>query len=83
LFNECDTPNRQKRQKMNYLHKLYEFTTIEEGEKNLDEAIELREKMGGVLFYEILNQDVHEIRLKLESIRTDEREKNINESNNS
>jgi hypothetical protein len=50
---------------MNFLDKLAEFSTIEEGEKNLKEAIEMRDKMGGALYWNIVNDDCKEIEFKL------------------
>jgi hypothetical protein len=54
---------------MNYLHKLYEFTTVEEGEKNLEEARGIRNQMGGQLYYGILSDDCREIEDKLEKLK--------------
>ena len=46
---------------MNYLQQFAEFTTIEEGMQNLKKAVELRDKMGGALYYNIMNEDCCEI----------------------
>lgn len=54
---------------MNYLHESLEFTTIEEGEKQLADAYAIRDKMGGALYYGILTEDCHEIAQKLEGLR--------------
>jgi hypothetical protein len=54
---------------MNYLQHLAEFTTVEEGEKNLKEAIAQKNKMGGAMYYNILNDDCIEINNKLENLK--------------
>lgn len=54
---------------MNYLEKFGEFKTIEQGEKNLKEAYNLRDQMGGALYWTILNDDCREISQKLEDLR--------------
>jgi hypothetical protein len=54
---------------MNYLHKNLVFETIEEGEKQLQEAISVRNKMCGDLYYRILDDDCNEIRNKLLSLK--------------
>ena len=61
---------------MNYLHQYAEFTTIEEGRKSLNEAIKLRNQMGGALYFGILSADIFEIRMKLEKLEREEKEKN-------
>lgn len=50
---------------MNYLNRLLEFDTIEQGEKNLKEAENLRDSMCGGLYYKIMSDDCDEIRDKL------------------
>ena len=54
---------------MNYLEKFWEFKTIEDGEKNLKEAYNLRDQMGGALYWNILNDDCKEISQKLEDLK--------------
>lgn len=54
---------------MNYLHKNLEFTTVEEGEKQLAEARSIRDTMGSQLYFGILSEDCYEISLKLEELR--------------
>lgn len=55
---------------MNYLHKNLEFDTVEEGEKQLAAAEEVRDKMGGALYYGILSDDCNEIRRKLDRLKS-------------
>ena len=50
---------------MNYLGHLADFSTIEEGEAAIKEAIALRDKMGGALFWGAVNEDVEELKNKL------------------
>lgn len=50
---------------MNHLNHLLEFTTVEEGEKNLKEAEAIRDSMGGALYWNIVNDDCEEIKQKL------------------
>ena len=45
-----------------------DFETVEEGMKKLKDAISIRDKMGGALYYNILNDDCYEIAQKLVSI---------------
>lgn len=59
---------------MNYLQKNLEFTTVEEGEKQLADAYAIRDKMGGALYYGILTEDCHEIAMKLERLRREQKE---------
>lgn len=54
---------------MNYLQKNLEFTTVEEGEKQLAKAEHLRDSMVGALYYSILSDDCNEIRRKLERLK--------------
>lgn len=42
-----------------------DFETVEEGMEKLKEAISIRNKMGGALYYNILNDDCYEIAQKL------------------
>jgi DNA-binding MarR family transcriptional regulator len=53
---------------MHYLHKYLEFTTIDEGKKKLEEARNLRNQMGGALFYGIVSEDCREIEDKLNAL---------------
>jgi hypothetical protein len=53
---------------MNFLYKFLEFTTIKKGRKKLKEAYDLRDKMGGALYYNALNDDCKEISAKLEKL---------------
>lgn len=59
---------------MNYLQKNLEFTTVEEGEKQLADAYAIRDKMGGALYYNILTDDCHEIAMKLERLKSEQKE---------
>ncbi len=61
---------------MNYLQNLANFTTVEDGEKNLAEAILQRNKMGGAMYYNILNDDCIEIAQKLERLKSKEHKTN-------
>ena len=61
---------------MNYLHKLYNFTTIEEGKENVKKALELRDSMGGNLYWNICNDDYLEIKKKLTDMEAEEFLKN-------
>ena len=61
---------------MNHLQKLLEFTTVEQGEINLKEAIKLRDQMGGALYWNILNDDCIEISRKLTQLKNAELNKN-------
>lgn len=54
---------------MNYLHHLLNFSTTEEGEKNWQKAVEIRDSMGCALYYSILTEDVLEIQWKLDELR--------------
>jgi hypothetical protein len=57
---------------MNFLHKNLEFTTVEEGEKQLADAEKIRDSMGGALYYSILTDDVEEIKSKLQQLKISE-----------
>lgn len=54
---------------MNYLHRFLVFDTVEQGEKNLDEAIKIRNSMGGAMYYNIVNDDCIEIYRKLQTLK--------------
>ena len=54
---------------MNYLHNLLDFDTVEQGEKNLKEAVELQRSMIGWLYRSILADDCGEIAEKLDKLR--------------
>jgi len=56
---------------MNYLNKLFEFTSIEDGKKNLKEAYSIRDQMGGALYWNAVNHDCKEIAQKLEDLKRD------------
>jgi len=60
---------------MNNLDKFAEFTTVEEGENKLKEAYILRDKMGGALYWNIVNDDCKEIAQKLEELKRNEKNK--------
>lgn len=51
---------------MNYLSN--QFPTVEEGIKALKEAVAIRDRMGGAMFYNILNDDCCSIANKLVSM---------------
>jgi hypothetical protein len=51
---------------MNYLS--IDFKTLEEGIRALKEAVEIRDKMGGAMYYNILNDDCCSIANKLTSM---------------
>lgn len=57
---------------MNMLNK--DFETVEDGMEKLKEGISIRNKMGGALYYNILNDDCYEIASKLVSIGADRSE---------
>jgi hypothetical protein len=59
---------------MNYMHRLADFDTIEQGEKNLAEATGIRDQMGGNLYWNICNDDCREISMKLEELRRKKQE---------
>lgn len=61
---------------MNYLERFWEFKTIEQGEKNLKEAYNLRDQMGGALYWNALNDDCKEISQKLEDLRRNDKDQN-------
>lgn len=54
---------------MNYMHRLADFDTVAQGEKNLSEAEGIRDQMGGNLYWNICNDDCCEIRVKLEKLK--------------
>lgn len=54
---------------MNYLDKYLEFDTVEDGEKKLTEAQALRDKMGGALYWNALNDDCQEIKNKIWNLK--------------
>jgi len=53
---------------MNHLQNLAKFTTKEEGLKALKEAVDLRDKMGGAMYWNMMNDDCVEIANKLRRI---------------
>lgn len=57
---------------MNFLQHLLEFDTVETGKKNLKEAADLYDKMGGGLYRSILHEDIMEIREKLNNMENTE-----------
>ena len=57
---------------MNFLNKNLDFTTVEEGEKQLKDAFAIRDKMGGVLYYNALTDDCYEISQKLERLKREQ-----------
>lgn len=46
---------------MNYMQDKLQFETYEEGIENLKKAVEIRNKMGGAMYYNIMNDDCCEI----------------------
>ena len=54
---------------MAFLEHLIDFTTVEEGEQNLQKALKLRDLMGGALYYNVINDDCIEIERKLIKIK--------------
>ena len=54
---------------MHYLHKFMEFTTVEEGEQCLKDAVNLQHVMVGPLYSKILADDCIEISKKLEALK--------------
>lgn len=50
---------------MEYLHKNLAFDTYEEGIEQLKAAVAIRNKMGGQLYFNILNDDCVEIANKI------------------
>lgn len=46
---------------MNYLHENLKFETFEEGLEQLKKAVAIRNKMGGAMFWNIMNDDCCEI----------------------
>lgn len=61
---------------MNFMRKLYDFTTIEEGKENLEKALSIRDSMGGDLYWNICNADCEEIGRKLADMESKEYFKN-------
>jgi hypothetical protein len=57
---------------MNNLHHLLEFDTVEEGEQKLQSALNIRDQMGGALYWNICNDDCIEIKMKLEALKRKE-----------
>lgn len=49
-------------------HLINNFTTIEEGISALKKAVDLRDQMGGAMYYNMLNDDCCEIARKLKSM---------------
>jgi len=64
---------------MNHLHRFLNFTTVEEGEKNLKEAIKLQQSMCGWLYSSILADDCCEIAEKLAELKLAELKRKNNE----
>jgi len=54
---------------MHNFSELLNFDKVEEGQKNLDKAIEIRDMMGGNLYWSIANDDCVEIQSKLSNLR--------------
>ena len=54
---------------MHYFSELLNFNTLEEGQKNLDKAVEIRDMMGGELYWNIANDDCNEIFNKLVDLK--------------
>ena len=54
---------------MTYLTKYYEFDTVEEGEKQLAEAVKVQKSMIGWLYSSILADECGQIYEKLEKLR--------------
>lgn len=50
---------------MNFMHHLQHFTTVEEGEANIEAAKKLRDSMGGAMYYGACDDDVKELEQKL------------------
>lgn len=46
---------------MNYLERFNKFETVEEGYKQLKEAVTLRDQMAGAMFWNLMNEDCCEI----------------------
>lgn len=46
---------------MNYMHEQLKFETYEQGVGNLKKAVEIRDKMGGAMYWSIMNEDCCEI----------------------
>jgi hypothetical protein len=62
---------------MNYLHHLNNFTTVEEGIKNLKEAQSIRGQLGGTVYRGIIEDDIHEINQHIEELSRKEGYKTI------
>ena len=61
---------------MNNFIELLDFDTVIQGQKNLNRAIEIRDMMGGQLYWSIANDDcvevaekLHELKIKLSKIK--------------
>ena len=54
---------------MHNFSELLNFNTLEEGQKNLDKAVEIRDMMGGELYWNIANDDCNEIFNKLVDLK--------------
>ncbi len=67
---------------MNYMQKWFNFSTIEEGKQNLKEAMELRDNMGGALYWNLCNDDCIEISRKLSDMEAEEYMKKYQENLN-
>jgi len=65
---------------MNYLDHLLNFSTVEEGKRNLEEALKLRDSMGGALYYSIISDDCMEISRKLNNLIEEEQRKKNNQT---
>ena len=60
---------------MNYLNKFAEFSTVEEGYEKLTKAVELRDEMGGVMYYNMMNDDCCEIANKISAMEGADKKK--------
>jgi hypothetical protein len=65
---------------MNYLEKYFDFDTLEEGEKQLEKALEIRDSMGGQLYWSACNDDCIEISKKLQTFKDSKTKKQWEES---
>jgi len=54
---------------MHNFSELLNFNTLEEGQKNLNKAVEIRDMMGGELYWNIANDDCDEISNKLVDLK--------------
>lgn len=59
---------------MQFLQMLATFNSVDEGKKNLKEAVQIRDKMGGALYFNVLNADVCEIANKVKKLGGDRKE---------